>query len=146
MKDINYPLRKAYYSALSGMTDINDVTIPVYYGMAPEDNINNNYITFSKVSNTDASTKSENSLEVAMNVTINTFDNNGNSGQNCDFIANKILQAIYPDTYNNLDLSDDGLQLVNTRLETDIVNDYAMTGSRVYLDRTIIFSHLIFIQ
>ena len=97
MKDSNYPLRKSYYSALTGITyDSN--TVPVYYLQAPDDIAASNYIVFGGVSNNDLSTKSSADTDSLMRVTIHTFKEKYNDGKEADFIAGSVLERIYPNS------------------------------------------------
>lgn len=142
MKDVNFPLQKAYLAALGGIT-YDDVEVPAYFKQLP-DNINpNNYIIFEHVSNGDISTMNSSDTGSLMRVTVHTFSDKYNTGKAAGFIGGQVLNRIYPNGQTNLDLSADGLQCVSTQLFSDLPQDYGLS-SRVYLDRIFIFSHKIY--
>ena len=142
MRDINYPLRKAYFSAITGITY--EGAVPVYYLQAPDDIAPSNYIVFGGVTNNDASTKSSADTSTLMRVTIHTSKNKNNDGKAADYIAGEVLQRIYPTSQAYLDLSADNLQMVSTELVSDLVQDYGIKNSSVYIDRILIFRHKIY--
>lgn len=145
MKDVNYPLRKAYYSLLSGIT-YNSVAVPVYYQKCPNDIAAANYIVFGGVSSNDLSSKYKADTETTIRVTVHTHQQIYNSGEAADSIAGSILLAIYPDPQTKPDLSADSLQLVDTLLANDFTLDYNLFNTREYVDRILTFRHRIFHQ
>lgn len=145
MRDSNFPLRKAYVVRLTGIS-YSAATVPVYYQELP-DNLNpvpNYYIILNNVSNNDASTKHKADTFTSMSVTIYTFGNKMNSGKAADFIANEVLQRIYPAGPVSLDLSADNMQCVSTELAGDNTSNISDESGRKYIDRTLIFRHRIF--
>ena len=142
MRDVNYPLRKAYYSALTGIT-YDGNTVPVYYLQAPDDIPASNYIVFGGVTNNDLSTKNSADTGSLMRVTIHTFKEKYNDGKAADFIAGEVLQRIYPNSQAALVLEDD-LQMFSTELVNDLTQDYGVRNSTVYIDRILIFRHKIY--
>ena len=142
MRDINYPLRKAYYSALTGI-NYDAGGVPVYYLQAPDGITAANYIVFGGVTNNDLSTKNSADTGTLMRVTVHTFKEKYNDGKAADFIGGQILQRIYPNSQAVLTL-DDNLQMFSTELVSDIVQDYGIRNSTVYIDRIIIFRHKIY--
>lgn len=142
MRDVNYPLRKAYVSALAGL-QYNSIAVPVFYPEAPPDYVGN-YIVLSNVSNNDGGTKYKSSTSTAITVNIYTYDSVSNSGRAADDIASEVLTRIYPDRQTHLDLSADNLQCVTTELSNDNTQDYGQTGERKYIDRVLTFRHVIF--
>ena len=145
MLDVNYPLRKAYFAALSGIT-YGGVAVPVYYDALPEDESPVNYIIFSGLTHNDDSTKDSDDTVSLMKVTIHTSNNKYNDGKAADIIGGIVYQRIYPDSHTNLNLSADGLQVTGTSFSNDFTNDYVINKTIVYVDRTIIFRHKIYAQ
>lgn len=141
MKDINFPLRKAYMTALAGIT-YNSVAVPVYYMQAPDDLNVDNYIVFGGVTNNDISTKGSADTNTLMRVTIHTKGNKYNSGQAADSIAGQVLQSVYPNSQATLDL--DGLQMFSTELASDLTQDYSIKDSVAFIDRILMFRHKIY--
>lgn len=142
MRDVNYSLRKAYYSALTGI-NYDAGGVPVYYLQAPDDLTASNYIVFGGVTNTDLSTKNSADTGTLMRVTVHTFKDKYNDGKAADFIAGEILQRIYPNSQAALVL-EDNLQMFSTELVSDIIQDYGIRNSTVYIDRILIFRHKIY--
>ena len=142
MRDINYSLRKAYFTVLTGITYEGSAT-PVYYLQAPNSITASNYILYSGVANNDLSTKNSSDTGTLMRVTIHTFKEKYNDGKAADFIAGQIYQRIYPNPQFNLIL-EDNLQMVSTELVNDLTQDYGIRNSVVYIDRILIFRHKIF--
>lgn len=142
MKDVNYPLRKAYVTALTGLT-VGAVAVPVYYLAAPEEETAKAYITLNQVSNVDAGTFSSSNTNTSMQVQIHTWDDNGNPGKKADDIAGAVLAVIYPNPQTYLDMSADSLQMVGTKLGGDQVQELADHGNRIFVTRILTFDHII---
>ena len=143
MRDSNYPLRKVYYSLLSGIT-YNSVPVRVFYQKAPSDVSDNNYIVFGSINNVDASSKHKADTDTSIQVTIHTHQSPYNDGAAADTIAGTILSLIYPDPQTHPDMSADSLQNVTTNLSNDFVQSYNILGGREYVDRILTFRHRIF--
>lgn len=145
MIDVNYPLRKIYYAALSGLT-YNSVDLKAFYQKAPDDISDANYIVFGGISSTDQSSKSNSDTDTSIRVTIHTFREKYNDGAAADAIAGLVLGVIYPNAHDRADMSADGLQLVGTVLSSDQTQNYNLQGVREYVDRVLTFKHRIFQQ
>lgn len=143
MKDVAYPMQKAYLLALTGIS-YNSTNVPIYFGIVPDHIAPENYIVFGSISNTDNSTLQSADTFTSMRVTIHTFDMKYNTGKAAADIAGQVFARIYPTPQSVLDLSADTLQMVDTELTQDITQDYGQQNSRVYLDRILIFRHQIF--
>lgn len=143
MIDVNYAIRKIYFAALNGLV-YNSVPLKAFYQKAPDNISDNNYIVFGGISSADASSKSNSETDTSVRVTVHSFREKFNDGAAADAIAGLVLQAIYP---NHLpDMSVDNLQLVNTSLSSDFVQNYVVQGTREYVDRVMIFKHRIYQQ
>jgi len=142
MRDVNYPLRVAYNSALS-VLKYNDVPIPVFYQKAPDNIEDENYIVFGGITNNDTSSQYKADTSTSMRVTIHTFKEKYNDGAAADAIAGLVLMAIYPDRQTALELTDN-LQCVTTKLSGDFTQNYNINNTREYVDRVLTFQHSIF--
>jgi len=140
MRDVNFEIRKAYYSIITGLG------YDVFYQQAPQTLNSDSYIILSSLTSNDTSTKNTNDLDFSMQVKIYTKSYKGNSGVDADTIAGNILNAIMPTPQFNITLSDTTLQVVNTILQSDIVQDYSDNSGVIYIDRFITFKHKIFQQ
>ena len=143
MKDVVYPLQKAYKSLLSGIT-YNSVAVPVYYQYIPDDIEPANYIIFGSITDNDQSTLSSQDSLISIQVKIHTWADKYNDGKAVASIASQVLIKVYPLNGPTIDLSVDGLQLRSTKKTNDFTENWTVNNQRVYIDRTIQFSHNIF--
>ena len=142
MKDVNYKLRKAYATALTGLT-VNTIAIPVYYLQAPESETGANYIVLTSVANVDDGNFHSTNTQTSMQLQITTWAENANAGKMADDIAGAVFAIIYPTPQSVLDMTADGVQMVGTQLTDDrVTND--RFGDREYVTRIITFRHNIF--
>lgn len=139
MIDINYSLRIAYFTALTGIGDT-----PVFYNMVPPTVSPNNYIVFRSITNNDASTISSSDIDLQITIEIQTFEDGLNSGLTADMIAREVFNRIYPNPQAVLTL--DGAQMVKTRMLSDVTNTPIAQGNRFYVSRFITFGHNIFLR
>jgi len=139
MIDINYSLRIAYFTALTGIGDT-----PVFYNMVPPTVSPNNYIVFRSITNNDASTISSSDIDLQITIEIQTFEDGLNSGLTADMIAREVFNRIYPNPQAVLTL--DGAQMVKTRLLNDVSQPPVAQGNRMYVSRFITFGHNIFLR
>ena len=136
MRDINLPLRRAYYRALQA------TNLPVYYQFLPN-NINpDNYIVFRGINSNDTSTKSSSNTLTSVIVEIHTVKDVANPGIDADNIANDVYTFIY--AISMFVLPVDGVQMVSTRLSNDTVQDFQISSQKNYISRFITFEHNIF--
>jgi hypothetical protein len=146
MRSSNIALRTKYTELLDSTITYAGVPVPAFFAFKPDDIEVKNYIIFGQINNNDTSTKDTSDTSTTIQVTIFTFDEKGNDGEAVDAIANEVLQIIYPDRHNRLDLSTGNLQVTNTELSNDFTQDYGQQADRLYLDRTITFRHTIYQQ
>lgn len=138
MKDINYPLRKAYFAALQA------TGLPVYYQSIPN-NINpENYIVFRSINSNDASTKTSSDTSTTITVEIHTLKDIMNPGLDADTIAGLVYTYIY--AISQFVLPMDLMQMVSTQLSNDNVQNVQLNHQQAYVSRFITFSHNIFIS
>ena len=142
MKDVNYPLRKAYMLALANMV-VDSVTVEVFYPAAPEEYTGKAYILLSQPSNVDNGTKNSSDTDTSMQLKIITWNEGSNAGKLADLIANEVFARIYPIPQSTLDLSADNINMVSTELTGDQTQDYGTVDNRFFIDRYITFKHFI---
>lgn len=145
MKSVNYPLRKIYHAALTGIT-YNSVTVRNFYQKAPDDITDNYYIVFGSINNVDVSSKQKPDTTTSIQVVIHSHELKYNDGRAADDIAGQIFALIYPTPTATHDMSADGLQIVDTKLTNDVTQAYNIQGAREYLDRVLVFTHRIYHQ
>lgn len=139
MIDINYSLRIAYTTALSGIEGV-----PVFYNAVPPMVSPDQYIVFRSITSTDASPKSTSDVDTQITVEIQTWNDGLNSGLSADMVAREVFNRIYPNPGGVLTL--DGAQMVKTRLLNDITQAPVTLGNRTYVSRFITFGHNIFMR
>lgn len=143
MRDVHYPLRKVYTTALAGMI-YNLNAVPAFAGGLPDTISVENYIIFGQITSNDISTKTSADTATLMRVAIHTHQLKYNTGNAADAIAGDVLNRIYATSGTVLDMSADNLQMISTDLQSDITPDWINLNSRVYLDRILIFRHKIY--
>lgn len=142
MKDVNYKLRKAYTTALTGLT-VNATAIPVYYLQAPESETASNYIIMQSVANVDDGNFASTNTLTSIQLQIITEGEGANPGKMADDIAGAVYGIIYPTPQAVLDMTADGVQMVGTFLTDDrVLND--RLGNIEYVTRILTFRHNIF--
>jgi len=138
MKDINYPLRKAYFAALQA------TGLPVYYQQLPN-NINpENYIVFRSINSNDASTKNSSDTLTTITVEIHTLKDIMNPGLDADNIAGQVYTYIY--AISQFVLAMDAMQMVSTEMSNDTVQNFQLNNQQAYISRFITFRHNIFVS
>lgn len=134
MKDINNPLIKAYYDAISPL-------YPCYEGEEPDDTEEKLYVVISDVSSSDVSTKQSNDHNASIQVTINSWDAKYNNSKAMNTAAGVIIETIHPGPVSTLQIP--GVTVISTTLSNDRTVPYGKLAGRVYISRNLIFSHLI---
>lgn len=137
MIDINYSLRIAYQTALTGIAGV-----PVFYQSVPPMVSPENYIVFRSITNNDASTINSSDTTTSITVEIHTWNDNMNNGLSADLIAREVFNRIYPNRQFNLTI--DGAQIVQTQLSNDVTQNFTNNKNRTYISRFITFRHNIF--
>lgn len=136
MIDVNYPLRKAYYNALQA------TGLPVYYQSLPNNVSPDDYIVFRSINSGDASTKNSSDTSTTITVEIHTSQDVINRGKRADDIANEIYGYVY--AISQFVLPMDGMQMVNTTVQSDIAQNFVLNNQKTYIARFITFRHNIF--
>ncbi len=139
MIDVNYPLQKAYNLLLDGIT-FESVAVPAYYQQIPDDINPDNYIIFSPITNVDGSAKTGFDTISFMEVKIRTHKSKYNEGKACGSISSEVLTRVYTKPSS---LAMAGFVVVSTSLDSDTQEDFSVKGERVYVDRRLVFKHII---
>jgi hypothetical protein len=138
MRDINYDLRKTYFSELSGITYEGN-SVSVYYNRIPDNYSTDLVIVFSGIQNSDLSTKNSDDTDTTINVSVITDGIKYNSGAACDYIAGQVLERI---VNKKLDMGNN--QMVTSTLQSDISQDFTIDGSIERVERILTIRHQIF--
>ena len=137
MIDINYSLRIAYTTALTGITGV-----PVFYQSVPNNITPDNYIVFRSITSSDVSGKTCSGTDTNVTVEIHTKNFVSNPGLNADTIAMDVFRRIYP--YPGYTLPLDSAQMVRTDMVNDNTQDFTMNSGVQWISRFITFKHNIF--
>jgi len=139
MIDVNYSLRIAYNSALTGIAGV-----PVFYGAVPSTISPDNYIVLRSITNTDASTMNSSDTDTTITVEIQTWTDGSNSGLTADMVAREVFNRVLPNPSGIL--TADGMQIVSTRLLNDVSPPPISQANRVYQSRVLTFGHKIYLR
>lgn len=140
MNDINTPLLKVYFNALSGLP------YPVYEGEEPDDLTDQVYIVISDVNSTEASTKNTSDTSSSIQIAIHTWEEKYNTSLSVNTAAGLVFAAIKPTSNSVLDMTADNMQMLNLRVTNDRVDRLVELAGRKYISRYIIFQQDIFIK
>jgi hypothetical protein len=138
MRDINLPLRKAYFAALSA------TGLPVYYQSLPNNISPENYIIFRSINSNDASTKSSAETLTTIVVEIHTLKDVINPGVDGDNIAGQVFTYIY--AISQFVLPMDQMLMMSTKLANDNAQNIQLNHQQSYLNRFLTFQHHIFVS
>lgn len=139
MKDINTSLLTAYYNAINGLG------LPIYEGEEPDDVKDKIYVVMSDVINIESSTSNSSDTSSTIQINVHSWEYKYNNSKELNATCNQILQAIKPDSNAVLDLSADGLQMMNLNLQTDRTDRYGEIGGKIFISRILIFQQDIFV-
>jgi hypothetical protein len=142
MKDVNLPLRKAYYTMLTGII-YNSASIPVYYAFKPADKVHPYWVIFGNITTVDESTMNSQGVAKSVQVTVHTEGVAVNDGVAADEIAGKILEAIKSTPQSGLIMNETGLQMVSTEVTGDRTENWGEVGQYVLIDRVLTFTNSI---
>lgn len=142
MLSSNIALRQAYYSLLSTIT-YNSVAVPVFWNQLPTSISPGIYIIFGKIRNNDVSNKSNAVTQTSVTVSIYTNSLKYNDGVAIEYVANEVMNRLYKSPDFNISLND-FYQCLQTKLLSDITNDFSQDKQNVYIDRILVFNHTIF--
>lgn len=143
MIDAAYAIQKAYVALLAGIT-YSGVAVPVYYEYAPDGEEADNFIVFGSITDNDQSSMNTQDSILNISVTIHTRKDRDNDGKAVAMIASEVLQRCYPASGVQIDLSADDMQVHSTKKTNDFTQSWSVNNQKVYIDRTIQFSHNIY--
>lgn len=139
MKDINTPLLKAYYNAIDALD------LPIYEGEEPDDVKDKIYCVMSDAISVEKSTDNSSDVQTTIQISIHSWEYKYNNSKNLNSAVDLILQAIKPTSTSVLDLSADGLQMMNLSIQTDRTERYGEIGGKIFISRILIFKQDIFV-
>jgi hypothetical protein len=142
MLSSNVSVRKAYYATLSTI-QYEGVSVPVFWNQLPTTISPGIYIIFSNIRNNDQSNKGASVTQTSVTVSVYTNSLKYNDGTAVEFVANEVLNRIYKSPQFKLPL-DTFFQVIQTRLTSDITNNFSQDRQNVYIDRILVFNHTIF--
>lgn len=138
MKDINIPLREAYFQFLSLTEEA------VYYMQAPDSTPENprplNYIVYGGISTTPVAIKSGETVTTSITINIYTENVQYNDGNAVDIITMKVKEKI-----ELIDI-DPLCQIVETTLQSDNTDSFVLKNQIIAIDRRLVFQHKIYIR
>lgn len=146
MTDVNTPLIKAYFDALTG-----NITMPVtgdpvdvWEGEEPDNPQARGYIVISDVIGSDNSAKTCAYTNTSIQIGIYTWELQSNTAKTANDLARQIFALVNPTPVSTLLAP--GIQIVTTKLTTDRTDRVGKLAGRKYINRFLIFSHYIYIQ
>jgi hypothetical protein len=118
MKDINQPVRKAFYARLNGQLSYDGSNVPVCDETLIESISNNNYVILGSQSDTGDSTKSSNDRHA--NITLDIVTKQGQSATKdiADNIADQILTLLFTTPHVHTLPVQSGFQFLNLTLQS----------------------------
>lgn len=138
----NLTIRKAYFATLSTI-QYEGVPVPVFWNQLPTTISPGIYIIFSNIRNNDLSNKSASVTQTSVTVSVYTNSLKYNDGLAVESVANEVLNRIYNSPQFKLPLNN-FFQITQTRLTSDITNNFSQDRQNVYIDRILVFNHTIF--
>lgn len=140
MIDINTPLQRAFYTAISG------TSVPVYEGEEPDNLTAPIYAVISDIQSQDAGDLNSRARTAQITVSVHSWKLKYNRSSDLNEAVGEILEAVMPGTSNTLDLTGSGLQMVTMSLQSDITQRLGNIGGREYISRILIFNSKIVIN
>jgi hypothetical protein len=139
MRDVNSALLQAYYQVIDGLN------IPVYEGEEPDDVKHKIYAVLSDAISIEQSTDNSSDVQTTLQLSIHSWEYKYNNSKNLNLAVDSILQAIKPTSTSVLDLSLDGLQMMNLMVQTDRTERFGELGGKIFISRILIFKQDIFV-
>lgn len=147
MIDINNPLLKAYYDALSNAIerpDMASVFVGVYEGEEPDNLPDPIYIVINSVTSSDNSNKHLAGTISNIQVGIYGWKNKygGNTRLYTNDVAGSVMQIINPTPQSTLVAP--GIGIIGTKVSQDTEQQIGVLAGRKFVNRILIFSHYIY--
>lgn len=140
MIDINTPLQRAFYTAISS------TNVPVYEGEEPDDLKAPVYAVISDIQSQDAGDLNNRARTAQITISVHSWKLKYNNSSDLNVAVGEILEALLPTTNSVLDLSGNSLQMVTLALQSDITQRLGNIGGREYISRILIFNSKIVIH
>ena len=140
MIDINTPIQRAFYEAIS------TTGIPVYEGEEPDDLTAPIYAVISDVQSQDAGDMNTRARQLQVNVNVHSWKLKYNNSSDLNTAVGQILGVLLPGSSSALDLSAYGLQMVTMSLQSDVTQRLGRLAGREYISRILIFNMKIVIH
>ena len=136
MKDTAYPIRKAYFTLISGLG------YSVYDSKAP-DNASKPYVILASQTSQDESNKSTFNNRVTINIDVITAFNDGFGGRkSLDLIVDAILTAAIPQPHK-AGITVSGFNIFGTQKTMDMDFDPYISDTQTVYRRVITIEHLL---
>jgi hypothetical protein len=132
----NADIKTHYYTALKAALP----SAQVFKNYVPNQLITDNYYLISNIQNTDASTINKNDVKCFITIGIYTRAQSENDGLTMEEMADAVF-SLYPtpQSYPSID----GYQVCSIALESDNELTVSLDSGNVYVNRQIIFSHIL---
>ncbi len=143
MLSVNTALSEAYFSTLSTIEYLGN-PVPVYKNQLPSTIAPGLYITFGRMRSNDVSPKTSSTTNTSVTVSVYTNSMKYNDGVAVDVVGNEVYNRLYKAQSFNLDLQSQFLQIIQTSLQSDFIQDFSVDKQNTYIDRIMIFNHTIF--
>ncbi|AGO48019.1 hypothetical protein Phi18:2_gp52 [Cellulophaga phage phi18:2] len=141
--DVNLALRKGYFKELNGSISFNSKAVKIYDTFAnPNDEVEYPYIILSTIRSGQISVKRCYHFDASINIDIVTGSLNNIGREDSEIISDQIQNLLLNLNFTDLDLSDYGYTVGDTRLTNNL--DMTSKSNAYYIFRKILtFNHLI---
>ena len=136
MYNANSILKTKYYTSIKAVLP----SVAVFKNYVPNQLETDNYVLISNVQQTDYSNMSKHDVKAFVTIGIYTKAVPENEGLNVDTIADAIL-GLYPTPQSYPQIT--GYQVCSVQLESDNELTVSLDSGNTYINRTIIFSHIL---
>ena len=148
MRDINSPLQKSYYTALTGNLPHPSGTgqVKVYEGEEPDNEEADLYVVITGINSFDTSTKSSSDVNAQVQITVNSWRIKYNNRKYLNQVVDDIIQILKPTPNAVLYMAAYDIQMLNLSLTQNNERDYGKLAGRVFVSRDLIFNQDLFIK
>lgn len=136
MYNANKILKTSYYTAIKGVLP----SVAVFKNYVPNQLETDNYVLISNVQNIDYPSINKHDVKAFITIGIYTRAISENDGLTADTIADAIF-SLYPTPQSYPSIT--GYQVCSVALESDNEVTVSLDSGNTYVNRTIIFSHIL---
>lgn len=129
-------IKTKYFTSIKAVLPL----VAVFKNYVPAQMETDNYVLISSVQQQDATTIAKNDVKAFVTIGIYTRAVPENDGLNVDTIADAIF-SLYPTPRSYPQIT--GYQVCSVQLESDAELTITMDAGNIYINRTIIFSHIL---